>query len=228
VIYVPTSGFDIRRLLGVSLTVLFLGFGLAACGGSDDEDPPPATATTGAAEPAALTTESLIEQGDAICAEVNAALGSIASSTADETTKSSQLASIYDGLAERLGQLGTPTDGDPPTDVIAAVQDLADGTGDTAELTAAAEDYGFTDCAEAPEATSYPTDSTGTDTGDATGTVPEETYTPPATEAPPAPAPPATTPPSGGGTGGGVAPAPPPTSGGSSSGGAASGGIGPG
>lgn len=215
-----------RHLIGASLAVLALGIGLSACGGSDNSSETPAPAVTTTEATVALTTDDLISQGDAICAEVNAALGAIEASTADETTKSGQIAEIYDGLAQRLGDLGTPTDGEPPTEVIAAAQDLADGSSDTAALETAAADYGFTDCAEAPTATSYPGGSTETGSG---GTDSTGTYAPPATDTvpdttTPAPAPPPT-------TGGGVAPTTPDpgtSTGGSSGGGASSGGIGPG
>jgi len=226
---VPTKGFDSRRVFGVALLSLALGIGAAGCGGGDDDETTtPVTATTGTTEAVAITQDQLISEGDAVCAEANSALGAIESSTADETTKSSQVADIYDGIAQQLGDFGTPSDGEPPTDVIAAAQDLADGSGDTTAFTTAADEYGFTECSQAPEATSYPSSSSGTDstsTGtDSTGTytppatTPDETYTPPTTTAPPAT-----------GTGGGVAPATPstPSTGGSSTGGS-SGGIGPG
>ena len=229
--FVPTTRHNIFRLLGTALAVAALGLGFAACGGGDDEETPaPAATTTTTEETVALTTNELINQGDEVCAEANAALGSIETSTADETTKSSQISDIYDGIAQQLGELGTPTDGDPPTDVIAAAQDLADGTGSTTEFTTAAEEYGFGDCAEAPEATTYSTDSTSTERS--TGTEPAETYTPPPTETVPETTTPAPTTPVTPDTGGGVAPPPPSTGGGTStggsSGGTSSGGIGPG
>ena len=210
------------------MTVLALGFGVAACGGSDDSSDPAPVATTGTTEAVAITQAELITQGDAVCAEANSALGSISTSTADETTKSAQISDIYDGIAQQLGELGTPSDGEPPTDVIAAAQDLADGSTDTTEFQTAAEEYGFVDCAEAPEATSYPS-STGTDST-STDSSSTETYTPPATDSTETYTPPVTTPPPS--TGGGVAPVTPDTGGGTStggsSGGSSSGGIGPG
>jgi hypothetical protein len=185
------------------------------------------TATTGTTEVAAITQDQLISDGDEVCAEANSALGAIESSTADETTKSSQIADIYDGIAQQLGDLGTPSDGDPPTEVISAAQDLADGSGDTTAFRTAAGDYGFTDCAEAPEATSYPSSSSGTEST-STGTESTETYTPPSTVPEETYTPPTTTAPPATGTGGGVAPATPtaPSTGGSTGG--SSGGIGPG
>jgi hypothetical protein len=230
--FVPTTRFSPRRLIGASLAVAALGLGLAACGGGDDEEPATtATTVTGPTETAAITQDELIRQGDQICAEANSAIGAIESSTADETTSSSQISDIYDGIAQQLGALGTPSDGDPPTDVIAAAQELADGSTDTTALQTAADEYGFTECSDAPETTSYPsTDSTGTDSSSTESST--ETYTPPVTETAPEPVAPPTTTPTTPSTGGGVAPTPPATGGGTStggsSGGASSGGIGPG
>lgn len=226
-IHVPTISLKLRRTAGVAFAVAALGAGVVACGGGDDEETPaPVTATT-TEETVTITTEDLISQGDAICAEANSALGSIEASTADDTTKANQVSDIYDGIAQQLGELGTPSDGEPPSDVIAAAQELADGTGDTTSFQTAASEYGFTDCAEAPEAVTYSTDSTATDGSTATDST--DTYVPPATDSTDTYVPPTTTaPPT---TGGGVAPTTPDTGGsstGGSSGGSSSGGIGPG
>jgi len=214
--------------------VVLIGIGVAGCGGGGDEEAPaPETATTGPTETVALTTEELIAEGDAICAEVNAAIGTIDASTADEATKADQRADMYDGVAERLAELGTPSDGEAPEEVIAAARDLAGGETDVTDFQTAASEYGFTDCAEAPE---MPDASgveggtgTGTGTGTESGTVPDSTYVPPATEVPAEPAPSAPAAPSDGG----VAPTPTPTPAPSpapapSTGGSSSGGIGPG
>ena len=222
----PTTRITQLRLGAATIAVLALGFGVAACGGGDESDEPaPVTTTTTTDEAVAITQAELIESGDAICDEANSALGSIEASTADETTKADQISGIYDGLAAQLGELGTPSDGDPPTEVIAAAQDLADGSGDTTALQTAATEYGFTECAEPPSATatSVPTEPGST----SSGTESTETYTPPTTESTETYTPPATpAPPT---TGGGVAPTPPDTGGSSgSSGGSSSGGIGPG
>jgi hypothetical protein len=204
--------------------------GVAACGGGDEEASAPAPAE----EPAAttLTRSELISAGDGICAEVNAAIGTIqASEVSDETVKTTQIADLYAGVAERLDGLGTPSDGEAPSDVIAAATALGDPAATDpdaalAEFQAAAAEYGFTDCAEDPAAP-VATDGdggagadSGTGTGSDGGTV--EPAPPPAPEPTPAPTPAPTEPP----TGGGVAP----DSGGGSGGGSggSSGGISPG
>lgn len=183
----------------VASAVLFLGCG----GGSDGElavEPAPPVV-----EEQTITQSELIEDGDRICAEVNAAIGTIeSSSTASPTTVQSQLATIYEGLADRLEELGKPTDGPAPVAVIAAARALGQpGEGSAEEFRQAADEYGLDACASEPKAP----DSTGSGSGD-TG----ETPTPPPAPTP-APPPPAPTPPDGGGGG---------------SGGSQSGGISPG
>lgn len=220
--------FEIKRNSLILLLVAAGSLAAAGCGGSDDEKPPPApAATTDTAT--SLTKAELIADGDGICAEVNAAVGSISSSTtADEAIKSSQIADIYSGLAERLDGLGTPSDGDAPTQVVQAAKTLADSgasDGGTAleDFQTAATDYGFNDCADAPAAPSSSASgsSTAPSTGSDSGSVPAEPAPAPATPAP-APAPAAPAPPP---AGGGVVPSsPPPSSGG---GGSSSGGITP-
>lgn len=223
--FVPTTrNITIRHSIAAFGVILVLGAGVAGCGGGDDEsDAPAPTATTGVTEAVAITTDELISEGDAICGEVNTAIGSIDASTADETTKSDQRADLYEGIADGLSELGTPSDGEPPTDVIAAAEDLANGSTDVTAFQTAAVDYGFTECTEAPAIPSVSTDP-GTDS---TGTEPSETYVPPATEVPaePAPVEPSTS------SGGGVAPTPTPVptpTPAPSTGGSSSGGIGPG
>lgn len=199
----------------------FTPLGFAACGGGDEAAAP---APTDEPAPTVLTQAEIISAGDGICAEVNAAVGTIQSAeTSDPTVAAAQVADLYSGLADRLDSLGVPSDGDAPTEVISAARTLADqATTDTTtaleQFQTAAAAYGFTDCAEdpsAPVATGGDTDTgAGTDTG---GTVE------PAQAPEPAPAPEPVDPSTGGG--GGAAPAPPDTGGGS---GGSSGGISPG
>ena len=218
---------NVRRsaILSVIVVASLVAFG---CGGSDSSDEPAAVTTTGETSAApSITTDELITLGDGICAEVNAAVGTIsASDSADQSVKETQISGIYGGMADRLAALGVPTDGPAPTEVIDAARALADSSAvdGAASLDAfqkAAADYGFTDCAEAPAAPSGTGgDSTGSggDSGGSAEPAPAPTPTPTPTPAPaPAPAPPS--------TGGGVAPS---TGGGSGGGGGSSGGISPG
>lgn len=202
--------------------------GAAGCGGGDDEGdaaPEPVETTT---EPASITKAQLITQGDGICAEVNAAVGTIAASeSADETIKETQISDIYSGMAERLDELGTPSDGDAPTAVIMAAQGLAesdasDGSDALETFQSAAGEYGFIECGEAPVAPVSSGSSTGVPSETPEST---DTYVPPATTPEPTTPPPATTPSA---PSGGAAPPAAPDTGGSGSGGSPSGGISPG
>lgn len=209
------------------ISLLVLGpIGLAACGGGSEDTAAPVTTTETVPE---LTQADLVSAGDGICAEINAAVGTIqASETSDETVQAAQIADLYAGLAERLDSLGSPSDGEPPTDVIAAADDLGDPENidreaSLAEFQQAAADYGFTDCADSPEAPVSNVDGSGIDSGSGTGS---DTATDGGVEPTPVPEPePAPVDPS---TGGGVVPVPPDSGGGSGGSGGSSGGIGPG
>lgn len=223
---------------------------LAGCGGDDGGDTtasvPPATTT----EAPSLSTEELIAQGDAICAEVNAALASVSANTAGSESQVSQVADLYIGMVDSLQGLGTPADDAGYDEVMSAADDLAqaesdaklaDERGDSAALSTAqteataaivafqeaAGSFGFSDCSQSPGVATSPTTTT-----------PSATATTPATTAPTAPSttPPAPTPvPSTGGAGGTAGSAGGGSTGGGSAGsagggttGGSSGGIGPG
>lgn len=220
---------------------------VSGCGGGGDESTESTAVTT--AIPTALTKAQLTEQGDAICAEVNAAVGTVGASSAETGSPAGQAADLYSGMIDSLKNLGTPqeTDGyaefSTAADELATAEDevkLASERGDTAGLEAAesnassaltsfqnaASEYGFEDCSEGPSAAVTAAPESGeTEAGEAL----EEEAAPeaiePEAEAEPAPE---VAPETGGagGTaeGGGTAGAPE----GGSSGGGSSGGIGPG
>jgi hypothetical protein len=222
---------------------------IAGCGGGGGSDSSESTATTTAA-PRALSKAELIEQGDAICAEVNAAAGSVSSSSTENSSPASQAADLYSGMVASLNNLGTPQETDGYAEFSSAAEELAKAEdevklaserGDTAGLEAAesnasealtsfqnaAGEYGFKDCSEGPSApiTSGPSSESGeAETG---GAVPEavepEVVEPEAEEAAPEVAP--ETGGAGGTAEGGGTPGAP--EGGGSTGGS-SGGIGPG
>jgi hypothetical protein len=207
------SGNPTRAAIAVLLVAL-AGL-IAACGGGGDEAPDPAV--SGEPIDVVLTRDELIAEADKVCAEVNAAVGTIdASEAADEALRAAQRADLYEGLVDRLEALGNPSDGSPPTAVIAAARALGDPESDAADLEAfqeAADEYGLSTCTEDPEApTGTPSvDGDGADgTGGATGATPAPAPVPAPTPTP--------------GTGGGAAPATPGTGGGT----APSGGISPG
>ncbi len=224
---------------------------IAGCGGGGGDDSSESTATTTAATPTALTRAELTEQGDAICAEVNAAVGSTGSSASENGSPAAQVADLYSGMVASLNNLGTPqeTEGyaefSSTAEELAKAEDelkLASERGDTAGLEAAesnassaltsfqnaASEYGFKDCSEGPSApaTSGPSAESGeVEAGGEEAEAVEPEVLEPEVEAEPAPE---VAPETGGagGTaeGGGTAGAP---EGGGSTGGS-SGGIGPG
>lgn len=222
--------------LVVGLVVAALAVG---CGGGSDstESTPTATATT-----AALTKAQLIEQGDAICAEVNVAVGS-AEGSAESTTASpaAQAAGLYSGMVASLKNLGTPQESEGYAEFIAAAEALATAEdevklaserGDAAGLEAAesnassalasfqaaADEYGFEKCGEGPTPLSGGTTGEAESGGaEAPESVEPEAAeeTPEAVEEAPEVAPEGGGTEGGGGTGGGT-------------GGGSSGGVGPG
>jgi hypothetical protein len=235
-----------RTLLALALPLAI--FALAGCGGGGD-DSTESTESATAAAPTALSKAELIEQGDAICAEVNAAVGSVGSSSAETGSPAAQAAGLYSGMVSSLNNLGTPQESSGYADFSGAAEELAKAEDEvrlagersdsaaleTAEASAAtalssfqeaAQEYGFEECAEGPSA---PTPSASAEPGEAEAGEEAEAVEPeavePEAEAEPAPEP---TPETGGGagaiegggTGGG-------TEGGGTTGGS-SGGIGPG
>ena len=228
-----------KILIAVSLG----GLALAGCGGGDDET----TESTATAEaPAALSKAELISQGDAICAEVNAAVGSVAASeSADETER---VADLYIGMVESLENLGTPAEETGYPEFIAAAGELSKVEGEL-KLAAEREDaagleeassaavpaleefedqaaqYGFEECGEEPAAPSPGAGAAPVEEGEEGGleVLPEEVEE----EAVPEEAAPEEVAPETGGAGGGIEEAAP-ESGGGESGGGSSGGVGPG
>lgn len=234
-----------RRLIATLPLVLALG--IAGCGGGGDSGSTTA-ATTETTAPPALSKEELIAQGDAICAEVNAAVGTVSASSTEGSSQIAQEANLYSGMVERIKDLGTPEDSSGYAEFIAAADELSQAESDAqlasergdesglaiaqeeassalASFQSAAGTYGFEDCSEGPSApvaptTSAPSSEEAVPSEGVEAEVEEEA----APEAEPAP--------ETGGAGGTVEAAPP--SGGGTSGGGggtsggSSGGIGPG
>ena len=146
---------------------------LAGCGGGSSdstESVAPVTETT-----TALTKAELIERGDGICAEVNAALGTVGSSSSETGGAAEQEAGLYTGMIASLKNLGAPQETAGYAEFIAAAEALATAEdevklaserGDTAGLEEAesnassalaefqteAEEYGFEKCGAGPSA----------------------------------------------------------------------------
>lgn len=240
------AGKTIVILLAV-LTALFV----AGCGGGGGDTTESAATTT--EETRALTKAELIKQGDAICGEVNAAVGALGSETGEESAVQGQIektSNLYTGMVERLKELGTP-EGDSgeyakfweSAEELAKVEGevkLAAEREDTAALGEAASQaapaleefesqaaiYGFEDCSKGPSEVTA--GGTGTEAGGVEEPELEEGGVEPEAEtAEPEVeevAPEETPAPETGGAGGGTEPAPE----GGESGGSGSGGVGPG
>jgi hypothetical protein len=162
-------------------TILFLLSVLAAvvvagCGGGGDATDTTAATTT--EEPQKLSKAELIEQGDGICAETNAAVAALsgAETEVSSSEQDGKVANLYTGMVERLQELGTPQDSDSAyAEFTEAAEELAKVEGEAklaaeredipaleeAEIDAAptleefqerAADYGFEDCSEGPGA----------------------------------------------------------------------------
>jgi hypothetical protein len=221
---------------------------IAGCGGGGS-DSTATTAATTEATTTALSKAELIEQGDAICAEVNAAVGTVGASSAETGSPAAQVADLYTGMVSSLKNLGTPAETDGFAEFSSAADELATAEGEiklasersdtagleTAESNAsaalssfqeAAQEYGFKECGEGPSA---PATSAAPESGEAESGVEAEPIEPeaeaePEVEAEPAPE----VAPEGGGAGaegGGTGGAP---EGGGGTAGGESGGIGPG
>ncbi|MGN6215782.1 MAG: hypothetical protein ACTHN7_02335 [Solirubrobacterales bacterium] len=163
---------------------------VAGCGGGGGETETTAATTT--EEPQPLTKAELIQQGDAICGEVNAAVGALGSEPGEETAIPEQIektSNLYIGMVERLQELGTPQgDNGSYAKFMEAAEELAKVEGevklaaereDTAALGEAASEaapaleefesqaaiYGFEECSKEPSAPA----PSGTGTGEAGG-----------------------------------------------------------
>jgi hypothetical protein len=226
------------------LAILLAALAIAGCGGGGG-DSTTASASTEATT-TALSKEELISRGDSICAEVNAAVGTVGESSEEGTSQVGQVADLYTGMVESLKGLGTPDDTAGYSEFISAGEELAqvesdaklaDERGDSSALGAAetnaisaltafqsaATAYGFKECGREPSAPS----PTSTTTTPSTAPVEEEAEAVEPEEAEAAPE--EAAPEEAGGGGGGAATGAGEAPGGSeSSGSGSSGGIGPG
>jgi hypothetical protein len=98
-----------RRLGLLFGAVSLLALAIGGCGGGDGDDTT-AAAPVETTEAAALSKEELLGQGDAVCAEVNAAVGAAGSTSAGAGEAVVQAADLYNGMVERLVDLGAPSD----------------------------------------------------------------------------------------------------------------------
>lgn len=157
-------------LIAVPLAAL----AISGCGGGGDDT----IASTQATETApALSKADFISQGDAICAEVNNAVGAVAASGDEVPEQITQVSDLYIGMVESIKRLGTPDDDSGYAEFITAAEELAQVEGEAKlateredtealgaaatkaapileEFGAAADAYGFEECSQGPSAPS--------------------------------------------------------------------------
>src|ERR1044072_1923161 len=100
---------------------------LGGRGGAGDDDSTAATATE---TTPALSKADLISQGDAICAEVNAAVGAVGASEAEVPDQIAQASGLYIGMVESIKRLGAPDEPAGYSEFIAAAEALAPAEGE--------------------------------------------------------------------------------------------------
>ena len=151
-----------------------------------------------------LSKAAFITQGDAICGEVNTAIGSVGSSAVEESSQTTQIANLYVGMVQSLQQLGQPSETTGYSEFMGAAEELAMVEGEVkaaseAEETLALEEasqaavpaveefqaqaavYGFEDCSEgphAPEAAPETTEEAAPEESGGVEVLPEEEIVP--------------------------------------------------
>lgn len=157
-------------------TLPLAALALAGCGGGGGGEESTAAAPVETTERTQLSKEELLAQGDAICAEVNAAVGAAGSTSASAGNTIVQVAGLYEGMVERLKGLGPPSDESAGySEFIASAEALAQAEdnvklayereegealqGASTDVSSAltkfestAQEFGFESCAEAPAA----------------------------------------------------------------------------
>jgi hypothetical protein len=165
-----------KKTILILLAVL-AALAIVGCGGGGDDTTEAAPATT-TEEPEKLSKAELIEQGDDICAETNAAIGALSSeveaSSLPETAE--KTSNLYIGMVERLQELGSPEGAESSfTSFMGAAEQFAkvenevklaieredsEALGEASteagpaleEFQTQAEAYGFEKCSEGPQA----------------------------------------------------------------------------
>src|ERR1700761_6759168 len=77
-----------------------------------------------------LSKAAFITQGDAICGEVNTAIGSVGSSAVEESSQTTQIANLYVGMVQSLQQLGQPSETAGYSEFMGAAEELAKSEGE--------------------------------------------------------------------------------------------------
>jgi hypothetical protein len=156
----------------------------SGCGGGGSSST--TTAKKAAPEETApkLSKGQFISQGDAICAEVNTAVGSVGESAAEASGQTTQIANLYSGMVQSLQRLGQPSEIAGYSEFMGAAEQLAmvenevKAAGEQENLALLEEAsqsavpaveefqqqaaiYGFEDCSEGPHAPAVAPESSG-------------------------------------------------------------------
>jgi hypothetical protein len=165
----------LKYLVPALVALLALVSIVSGCGGGGGSESSTTTAKKKPEAPAALSKADFIRQGDAICAEVNTAIGSVEESASETTSQTTQIANLYTGMVQGLQGLGQPAEKAGysefmgAAEVLAMVESNLKKAADEEDLAAeeevaleaapAVEEfqsqaavYGFEDCAEGPHA----------------------------------------------------------------------------
>jgi hypothetical protein len=133
-----------------------------------------------------LSKGQFISQGDAICAEVNTAIGSVGESAAEQTSQTTQIANLYTGMVQSLQRLGQPSETTGYSEFMGAAEELAMVENEvksaadqenpelleeaSQQAVPAVEEfqqqsavYGFEECSEGPHAPAVTPESSGTE-----------------------------------------------------------------
>jgi hypothetical protein len=156
----------------------------SGCGGGGSSSTPTAKKPSKEETVPKLSKGQFISQGDAICAEVNTAIGSVGESAAEASSQTTQIANLYSGMVQSLQRLGQPSEIDGYSEFMGAAEQLAmvenevksAGEKENLELLEEASQsavpaveefqqqaaiYGFEDCSEGPHAPAVAPESSG-------------------------------------------------------------------
>ncbi len=194
------------RLFVLALpAVLVLALLASGCGGGGSSS---TTTAQKPKQPAApkLSKGQFISQGDAICAEVNTAIGSVEGSAVEASSQTTQVANLYTGMVQSLQRLGQPSEKAGYSDFMGAAEELAMVEGEVKsageeenpelleeasqkavpaveEFQQQAAVYGFEACGEGPHAPavtpeSAPTEEVAPEESGGVEVAPEEEFIP--------------------------------------------------
>ncbi|HEY2055747.1 MAG TPA: hypothetical protein VGH14_17585 [Solirubrobacterales bacterium] len=105
--------------------LLALALVASGCGGGGSSSTTTAKKPPKEEAPAKLSKGQFISQGDAICAEVNTAIGSVQQSAAEASSQTTQIANLYSGMVQSLQRLGQPSEIQGYSEFMGAAEQLA-------------------------------------------------------------------------------------------------------